>query len=153
MKILFKIVVIYILLFSNSLLAQSTGSHINKDKNNIGIQGYDPVSYFNDDEPSEGIEAFATTYKAVNYKFKNQSHKNLFLDNPTKYEPKYGGWCAYAMGIEGSKVKIDPETYKILDGGLYLFYNFRFTNTLPKWNEDENNLKPKADAFWRKLVK
>jgi YHS domain-containing protein len=153
MKIPLKLVAIYILLFSNSLLAQPTGSHINKDKNNIGIQGYDPVSYFNDNEPSEGTEEFITTYKGVNYKFKNQSNKNSFLFNPSQYQPKYGGWCAYAMGIEGSKVKIDPETYKILDGGLYLFYNFRFTNTLPKWNEDENNLKTKADAFWRKLVK
>ena len=153
MKVPIKLVVIYILLFSNSLFAQSNKSHVNKDKNNFGIQGYDPVSYFNDDEPSEGTEAFFTTYKGVNYKFKNDSNKNLFLEQPSKYEPKYGGWCAFAMGIDGSKVKIDPETFKILDGSLYLFYNFRFTNTLPKWNEDEKNLKTKADDFWQKLVR
>jgi len=47
-----------------------------------------------------------------------------FKANPEKYEPAYGGWCAYAMGENGEKVKIDPETYKIIEGKLFLFYNF-----------------------------
>ncbi|MEQ9146669.1 MAG: YHS domain protein, partial [Cytophagales bacterium] len=57
-------------------------------------------------------------------------------------------WCAYAMGVDGSRVKIDPKTFKIVNGELYLFYNFNFTNTLKKWNENENELKAKADSFY-----
>jgi len=30
------------------------------------------------------------------------------------------------MGELGEKVRIDPETFKIIDGKLYLFYNFLF---------------------------
>ena len=71
--------------------------------------------------------------------------------NPQKYEPAYGGWCAYAMGAKGQKVSVDPETFKIVDGRLNLFYNKFFNNTLEDWNKDEGNLKKKAEANWQKI--
>ena len=54
------------------------------------------------------------------------------------------------MGSTGEKVEIDPETFKIVDGKLNLFYNAYFNNTLKSWNKDENNLKKKADSNWKK---
>ena len=63
-----------------------------------------------------------------------------FASNPAKYEPQYGGWCAYAMGHDGSKVEVDPETFKIINGKLFLFYNRFFNNTLKTWNQDESKL-------------
>jgi hypothetical protein len=75
-----------------------------------------------------------------------------FKANPEKYKPAYGGWCAYAMGENGEKVKVDPETYKIVDGKLYLFYNFWTTNTLDDWNKNEKKLKEAADRNWSKIV-
>lgn len=75
------------------------------------------------------------------------------MASPEKYEPEYGGWCAYAMGESGEKVKIDPETFKIVNGKLYLFYNFFFNNTLKDWNIDEKHLKLKADKNWKMLIK
>lgn len=151
MKTIIKLTCLFFCLGTVNSLAQSGGQDINKNKSNVALQGYDPVSYFSD-KPSEGSEKFTATWKGVNYWFKNEANKDQFLKNPSKYEPKYGGWCAYAMSIDGSKVKVDPETYKILDGGLYLFYNFRSTNTLPKWNDDEANLKSKADGFWDEVL-
>lgn len=50
------------------------------------------------------------------------------------------------------KVEIDPETFKLIDGKLYLFYNAYFNNTLKSWNKDEVNLKKKADANWKKFI-
>ena len=76
-----------------------------------------------------------------------------FLKNPKNYEPQYGGWCAYAMGSNGEKVEVDPETYKILDGKLYVFYNAYFNNTLKSWNKDEAKLKKQADKNWQKIIK
>ena len=55
------------------------------------------------------------------------------------------------MGASGEKVDIDPETFKLLNGKLYLFYNRFFNNTLKLWNKDEKNLNAKADANWHKL--
>ena len=73
----------------------------------------------------------------------------MFLKNPSKYEPQYGGWCAYAMGSAGEKVEINPETFKIIDGKLYLFYNAYFNNTLKSWNKEETKLKSQADTNWK----
>jgi hypothetical protein len=56
------------------------------------------------------------------------------------------------MGSSGEKVEIDPETFKIINGKLYLFYHSWVNNTLTKWNEDEKNLKNKADSNWQKLI-
>ena len=78
----------------------------------------------------------------------SQANLDVFKKSPEKFEPAYGGWCAYAMGNTGEKVEIDPETYKIVEGKLYLFYNAYFTNTLPKWNKEEKSLKTKADKNW-----
>lgn len=57
------------------------------------------------------------------------------------------------MGDYGKEVEIDPKTYKIADGKLYLFYNAYFNNTLKSWNEDETNLKGKADKNWSNILK
>ena len=49
-------------------------------------------------------------------------------------------------------VKIDPETYKILDGKLFLFYNFWGNNTLTDWNKNEKPLKARGDQNWKKFI-
>ncbi|MBN8826875.1 MULTISPECIES: YHS domain-containing (seleno)protein [unclassified Spirosoma] len=121
-------------------------------ENGLAIQGYDPVAYFTQNKAVKGTAANLFTYKNVTYRFASAANLKTFQSNPDKYEPQYGGWCAYAMGATGEKVEIDPETYKILDGKLYLFYHSFINNTLPKWNKDEANLHRKADANWGKLV-
>ncbi len=118
----------------------------------IGLQGYDPVSYFTEKEPKKGSKKIEATYKSVTYRFASEANKATFLADPAKYEPAYGGWCAYAFAANGNKMQPDAETYKISDGKLYLFYNSFFNNTLPKWNEDEANMKKKANEVWQKIL-
>jgi YHS domain-containing protein len=124
--------------------------HFNLD-NKLAIQGYDPVAYFKQNSAVKGSKEFATYYMGAIYYFSSAANKEEFKKSPAKYEPQYGGWCAYAMGSKGEKVEIDPETYKITNGKLYLFYNKYFNNTLPKWNKDEAGLKNKADVNWKKI--
>ena len=95
---------------------------------------------------------FAFSYHGVSYHFANVADQNSFQANPQKFEPQYGGWCAYAMGHDGSKVEIDPETFKIINGKLFLFYNRFFNNTLKAWNQDESKLHMQADANWQKIL-
>jgi len=117
----------------------------------VAIQGYDPVAYFTQHKAVKGNSQIAADADGVKYYFSSTANRDLFLKNYTAYEPQYGGWCAYAMGATGSKVEIDPETYKILDGKLYLFYHSWTNNTLPKWNKDERTLKPQADKNWNNI--
>jgi YHS domain-containing protein len=143
------------LLLSTLTLAVAQSDAIRKKnynlKKDIALEGYDPVSYF-DNKPTEGKDELKFELKGVAYLFANTANLNKFKTSPEKYEPAYGGWCAYAMGETGEKVKVDPETFKILDGKLYLFYNFWGNNTLTDWNKSEKLLKSKGDQNWKKFI-
>ena len=148
-----KKVVSLILFFVSSfpLLAQNSTEHLNIDKTKIAVEGYDVVAYFKDNMAVKGNKNFIAVDNGVTYYFSSQANKEAFAKNPSGYEPQYGGWCAFAMGDYGEKVVINPETFKILDGKLYLFYNAYFNNTLKSCNKDETNLKKKADTNWKKI--
>jgi len=135
-----------------SLWAQSESLRVREYniRKGLAIQGYDPVSYFVG-KAEEGSDKWSTQYKGVSYRFVSAAHRDDFTKNPDRFEPAYGGWCAYAMGESGEKVKVDPETYKIINNKLYLFYNFWGNNTLTTWNKDEATLKRKADSNWKKF--
>lgn len=120
-------------------------------ENKVAIQGYDPVAYFKKNKAVKGTVGLSIVYEGVIYYFSTQASKDIFLKNPTSFEPQFGGWCAYAMGSLGDKVEINPDTFKIIEGKLYLFYNAYFNNTLKSWNKDEVTLKAKAENNWKKL--
>lgn len=126
--------------------------HFNLDKG-VAIDGYDPVAYFKQNKATKGSPKISTKHLGITYHFSTEENKKTFLSDPTKYEPQYGGWCAFAMGDYGKKVEVNPETFKITDGKLYLFYNAYLNNTLKSWNKDESNLKNKADKNWTYLTK
>ena len=126
--------------------------HFNLEKG-LAIEGFDPVAYFKLNRAVEGKKDLSIYHQGSTYYFSSQENKDLFKANPSAYEPQYGGWCAYAMGSEGEKVSVDPETFKIINNKLYLFYNKLFNNTLKSWNKDESNLKKKADENWSKILR
>lgn len=146
---------LFLALTSMAISAQNAQKRLSdlNVKNNVAIEGYDPVAYFVQNKAVKGKQNLTSIYEGVVYYFSTEKNKQTFIKNPSKYEPQYGGWCAFAMGDYGEKVEVNPETFKILDGKLYLFYNAYFNNTLKSWNKDEVNLKRKADANWLKLSK
>ncbi len=122
--------------------------HFNLESSRIGVGRYDPVSYHSHKAPTEGEMEWAYEYKGIKYFFASEDNLDQFKLTPEHFEPQFGGWCAYAMAETGEKVQVDPETFKIIEGKLYLFYNFYFTNTLKKWNKDEERLKSSAKENW-----
>ena len=88
------------------------------------------------------------------YLFNSEKNKKTFIANPKKYEPAYGGWCASAMSSDKPhKVGINPETYKIIDGKIYLFYNKLGINTLNSWNKGDETEKIKsANKNWKTTI-
>ena len=135
----------------NAQTESNRKKNFNVDSKGLALQGYDVISYFTNPEPKKGKQDLSYTYKGIMYLFESATTLNTFKLNPEKWEPAYGGWCAYAMGNSGEKVEVNPSTFKLIDNKLYLFYNAYFTNTLPKWNKDEKNLKVKADKNWLTL--
>jgi hypothetical protein len=123
----------------------------NVSKDGLAIRGYDPVAYFTRGKAVEGSKEINWMVSGITYRFSTTQNRDLFKADPGKYEPQYGGWCAYAMGASGDKVEVDPETFKITNGKLFLFYHSWVNNTLNKWNADEANLHGKADVNWTKI--
>lgn len=149
-----KMVIVIFVLFALNGFAQNDTKRISEFnlEKKVAIQGYDPVAYFKQAKAIKGKKELTTAFEGVNYYFSSVGNKEAFLKAPSAYEPQYGGWCAFAMGDSGEKVEVNPETFKIIEGKLYLFYNAYFTNTLKSWNKDQTNLKTKADRNWKKII-
>jgi len=147
-------IILFVTLVSVTTFAQTAAKRVKEFnlESKVAIQGYDPVAYFAQKKAVKGKSSIAASFEGVTYYFSTTANKEAFAKNPAAYEPQYGGWCAYAMGANGEKVEINPETFKIVDGKLNLYYNAFFNNTLKSWNKDEVNLKKKADANWKKII-
>ncbi|MDG1871761.1 MAG: YHS domain protein, partial [Flavobacterium sp.] len=60
--------------------------------------------------------------------------------------------CAWGVAEKDSKFSINPETFKVVDNKLYLFFNGDLNgttvNTLDIWNKDESKYLSKIDSKW-----
>jgi hypothetical protein len=84
------------------------------------IKGYDPVGYFVDGKAEQGSEAFSYEWLGATWLFANSAHRNLFVAEPMAYAPQYGGLCAEGVPNGEVTVNIEPESWQIIDGKLYL---------------------------------
>jgi hypothetical protein len=91
------------------------------------IDGYDTVAYFTQGKPVVGDKKFELLWRDANWRFANQKNLDLFKQNPQKYAPQYGGYCAWAMA-DGKTAGIDPDAWHIEDGKLYLNYDKKVQN-------------------------
>jgi len=130
---------------------RSAIENYNLDDTRIGLRGYSPVSYFEKGKAELGNKAFKVTFRGINYYFTNEAQSQKFLQNPGKYEPAFGGWCAFGMAVEG-RFRIDPEKFKIVNGRLHLFLNNIEVDARALWeNGNDEELTRKASAFWQKV--
>lgn len=125
-------------------------------KKNLALEGYDPVAYFPEGggKPKEGSKKITTKYRGVVYRFVSEKNRTTFLANPERYEPAYGGWCAWAMADgKGSKTEPDPESFTIEDGRLYVFYDGFWGDTRKQWRKKGGapKLKAKSDTNWKRM--
>jgi YHS domain-containing protein len=87
----------------------------------VAIKGYDPVAYFTDHKAIHGSEAISYDWLGATWRFSSDEHRKLFSASPVSYAPKYGGLCAEGVAAHGeATVNIDPESWQIIDGKLYL---------------------------------
>jgi len=77
---------------------------------NVALQGYDTVAYFTDGEATKGDADFKTTHEGAEFRFASQENLDLFLEDPAKYTPQYGGYCAWAVS-QGYTAKGDARRW------------------------------------------
>src|ERR1700719_2139330 len=87
--------------------------------NNVILKGYDPVAYFKEGKAVMGSPFITSTYKGATYLFASREDKADFDKSPAKFEPQYGGYCAYSMS-KGERHDIDPKAFHIYKGKLYV---------------------------------
>ncbi len=115
---------------------------------NLAVEGYDTVAYFTEGKAVEGDREYQTEWMGANWRFASEEHLALFLENPEKYAPQYGGYCAYAVSND-DLAGIDPEQFHIHEGKLYLNYNARIQQ---EWLPDKIERIEAADKNFPELV-
>jgi YHS domain-containing protein len=113
----------------------------------LAAHGYDVVAFFTDGKPVIGSDAFAVAHNGGTYRFASREHLDAFKTNPAKYEPAFGGFCAYGVAL-GKKFDGDPRFWKIVDGKLYLNLN---ADIQSEWSKDVAGNISKADANWSSI--
>ena len=117
--------------------------------NGIAIRGYDTVAYFTQSKAVEGSDNFSTQWSEATWKFSSQEHLDLFLADPEKYAPQYGGYCAYGVA-QMNLVKIEPDQWTIIDDKLYLNYDAKLNS---KWKKDTSGYIETANKLFDNLLK
>ena len=115
---------------------------------NLAVNGYDPVAYFAEGRPVEGSAHYALDYKGAEWRFTSAENREAFRQNPERYAPQYGGYCAWAVA-QGSTAKGDPLNWKIVKGKLYLNYN---TDIQMRWERNIPGNIQSADRNWPRVI-
>ncbi len=110
----------------------------------IALAGYDPVAYFTMEEAVQGSDQYTVEYEGAVWRFASQEHADLFLREPEKYQPKYGGFCAFGVA-KGYRMKPDMTAWEIHDGQLYLYFD---TDVADVWAADRPGNEAAANAKW-----
>ena len=97
---------------------------VNVAADGLAARGFDVVAYVTDGRPIVGSSRFETQWNGAIWRFMNQAHREMFVANPERYAPQFGGYCAYAVS-QGYTADGDPRVWRIVDGLLYLNYSTR----------------------------
>jgi len=150
--------IVFALALSSASLPAFAGPEVNtatggvlvdgKPAPGLAVNGFDVVAFFKDSKPIQGDAKFSMKHGEATYRFSNQANLDTFKASPSKYEPAYGGYCAYGVAV-GAKFDGDPRYWKIVDGKLYLNLSADIQDV---WNKDVTGNIKKADASWPKLA-
>jgi YHS domain-containing protein len=115
----------------------------------VALKGYDPVAVYPEGggTPGAGLSEFQLEHQGAVYFFLSATNRDAFLANPARYEPTYGGWCAYAMA-SGSKVDIQPTLYTLDEGRAHYFVSSRAKQN---FDRDIAGFEARADASWKRI--
>jgi YHS domain-containing protein len=127
-------------------------SEYNLDDGGLALHGYSPVSYLEDGAARIGKPDFVLTHRGVTYRFASSAERDLFRADPDRYEPEYGGWCAYGASV-GIRWDVDPENFEIYGDRVFLFSRNDEADARELWDrEDRRALIARADRYWESAL-
>lgn len=112
------------------------------------LSGYDAVSYFTSGEPTKGSKKFKHEWNGATWHFATADNRDLFVADPERYAPQYGGYCAWAVS-QGYTASGDPTVWKIVDDKLYVNYNDEVGAT---WRADPAKFIKLANENWPNVL-
>lgn len=139
--------IIYLSLMLIGFSAFASGKYdsaVFTNDSNFAIDGWDAVSFFDKNQPKEGSENWKAEYKEALWLFSSEENLKLFNNNPQKYAPSYGGYCAWAMS-GGKLAPGKPEFWDIVDDRLYLNFS---GSTRKKFLDSVDTMIRDADRQW-----
>ncbi|WP_170474782.1 YHS domain-containing (seleno)protein [Ruegeria arenilitoris] len=128
--------------------ALAAGVELNTSTTGLALQGYDPVAYFTEGQPTKGDWQITTLHNDATYRFANEDNKTAFEANPEAYLPAYGGYCAFGAAM-GFKFDGDPNYWKIVDNKLYLNLS---EGIQKRWEGDIPGFIEQASNNWETIA-
>lgn len=139
-----------------------------QDDEHLALRGYDVVAYHLLGSPTVGAAEHEVSHEGIRYRFANADHRARFVASPESYLPKYGGWCAWSVGVPRQpgawpprRVPVDPENFLIAgDDELLLFARGPGWDMRQQWlaaadAEGDASLaahRARGDAFWAQRI-
>lgn len=131
-----------VVLLVASILPAFAGRYF--ERNGAVIGGYDPVAYFTEQKAVKGSPDFSAEHEGSTFYFASRDHREAFANDPERFAPQYGGYCAYGMA-KGYKAATDPEAFTVVGDKLYLNYS---ESVRTQWLSDVQGYVRQADANW-----
>jgi YHS domain-containing protein len=136
------------LLFSWAAAASPYNTTSDGADSSLMLKGHDPVAYFTLGRPALGKPDIKVAHDGVTYRFASEENKALFLKEPARYVPQYGGYCSNGI-VYGIPWGGEPDTWKMIDGRLYIFGGGASMNYFLM---DQKRNLDLADRYWKNEV-
>jgi len=113
----------------------------------LAIEGYDPVAYFVDGQPTVGLPEFEASQAGVVWRFRNEGNRASFAAHPEIYGPQFGGYDPVDLA-RGVTVAGNPRFWLVSGDRLYLF---AFEAHRDACAADPGRFLPTATSRWPEL--
>lgn len=159
----FGLIVVVVIIVGACAKEPRTSAELSRHgPDSVAIDGYSPVSYFTEGVAQRGSPDFAVAFDGLSYWMTDPAQAQLFAADPERYVPAHRGWCSLMLTGSGNLAVANPESFKIVDDRLLLFWGGDFKGQtidgLRNWEskfEDQSGemeLLDKADQAWNKLL-
>lgn len=116
-------------------------------KQSLALEGYDVVAYQKNAAEQVGDPRVSYSWGGTEWRFASEENKALFVADPERYSPQYGGYCAFAVD-KGFTAGTSPKAWHVHEGKLYLFADEKVRDG---WvAEIPKGAVGRSDANWKK---